>query len=51
MKKYDVVTLGLAVVDIVVSPVDKGIFKRDNTPIDDLIVAPGGDAASTRPYI
>ena len=46
MKKYDVVTLGAAVVDIVVSPVDKGIFTRGSTSVDDLIIVPGGDAVN-----
>ena len=46
MKKTDVIALGIAVMDILAAPADKTLFERDNTPIDDIIVAAGGDAAN-----
>lgn len=46
MKTFDVICLGIAVVDILAKPVDKAIFDRDNTLIDEIIMAPGGDAVN-----
>lgn len=46
MKNYDVVALGLAVMDILASPVDKTLLDGGKSPIDSIIVAPGGDAAN-----
>jgi 2-dehydro-3-deoxygluconokinase len=46
MKKFDVIALGIAVVDILARPVDKSVFDRDNTAIDEIDVCPGGDAAN-----
>ncbi len=45
-KKINVITLGVAVVDIVAYPADKGLFERDNTPIDDILITIGGDAVN-----
>ena len=45
-KKYDVITLGTAVVDIIASPADKSIFDRDNTLIEEVRMCPGGDAVN-----
>ncbi len=45
-KKTDVVTLGIAVVDITAYPVDRSIFDHDNTPIDEVMLTPGGDAVN-----
>ena len=46
MKRYDVTALGLAVMDILASPADKSLFDGEKTPVDSIIVAPGGDAAN-----
>ena len=43
---YDVVALGIAVMDILAAPADKTLFDRDKTPVDSIILAPGGDAAN-----
>ncbi len=45
-KKTDVVCLGVAVVDITVYPVDRSIFNRDHTPVDEVMLNPGGDAVN-----
>jgi sugar/nucleoside kinase (ribokinase family) len=42
----DVITLGIAVMDILAKPADKTIFDRDNTVIDEITVCPGGDATN-----
>jgi sugar/nucleoside kinase (ribokinase family) len=41
-----VVALGIAVMDIVARPVDRTLFDRDNTRIEDITLATGGDAAN-----
>lgn len=38
--------LGIAVMDILASPADKALFDREKTPVDSIILAPGGDAAN-----
>jgi sugar/nucleoside kinase (ribokinase family) len=43
-KDYDILCIGLIVADLLVKPVDKGIFDVDTTKIDKIIVMPGGDA-------
>ena len=45
-KKTDVVTIGVAVVDITAYPADRSIFDRDNTPVDEVLLTPGGDAVN-----
>ena len=40
------VALGIAVMDILASPVNKSLFDREKTPVDSIIVAPGGDAVN-----
>ena len=46
MKSFDVITMGIAVMDILARPADKTLFDHDNTKIDDVTVATGGDAAN-----
>ncbi|MDD5018787.1 MAG: carbohydrate kinase family protein [Eubacteriales bacterium] len=46
MKTFDVITLGIAVMDIIAVPADHSIFKRDKTMIDEIAVVPGGDATN-----
>ena len=46
MKKFDVIALGIAVMDILATPVDKSVFERENTTIDTMLLTPGGDAAN-----
>ncbi len=46
MSGYDVVALGIAVMDIVAAPADKTLFDQDKTPVESIILAPGGDAAN-----
>ncbi|MGI5849220.1 MAG: carbohydrate kinase family protein [Christensenellales bacterium] len=46
MKIFDVITLGIAVMDIIAMPVDKSLFERDNTTIDNILLVPGGDASN-----
>ena len=46
MTRFDVIVLGVAVMDIVVSPVDRSIFDRDNGPVEQLLITPGGDAVN-----
>jgi sugar/nucleoside kinase (ribokinase family) len=43
MKTYQIICLGIAVVDILAKPVDRTIFDRDNTLIEDISMYPGGD--------
>ena len=45
-KKYDVIALGVAVVDMTAYPVDRSLFERDNTPVEKVLLAPGGDAVN-----
>ena len=40
------VALGIAVMDIIAAPVDRTLFERDKTPIECILLAPGGDAAN-----
>jgi sugar/nucleoside kinase (ribokinase family) len=40
----DILCIGLIAVDLLVQPVDKGIFDVDTTRIDEIKVLPGGDA-------
>ena len=40
------VSLGIAVMDIVTAPVDRTLFDRDKTPVGCILLAPGGDAAN-----
>jgi sugar/nucleoside kinase (ribokinase family) len=51
MKNYDVVALGIAVMDIVAAPVDKNLFEYNKTPVDSVILAPGGDAANQAAHL
>jgi len=51
MKNYDVVALGLAVMDILAAPVDKSLFEHDKTPVNSIILAPGGDAANQATHL
>ena len=51
MKNYDVVALGIAVMDIVAAPVDKNLFEHNKTPVDSVILAPGGDAANQAAHL
>ncbi len=45
MKKvYDVLCVGLIVSDLLIHPVDKGIFEVDTTRIEKIKLLPGGDA-------
>jgi len=46
MKKFDVIALGIAVMDILAGPVDPTLFDHDNTRIKDITLATGGDAAN-----
>lgn len=46
MSRHDVVALGVAVVDITARPADKRIFERDNTPMEQILISPGGDAVN-----
>lgn len=46
MKPIDVITLGIAVIDIVARPADRTLFDRANTRIEDITLATGGDAAN-----
>jgi len=46
MITFDVITLGIAVMDIIASSADRTLFDRDTTPIDEIVVCPGGDAAN-----
>ena len=46
MKSFDVITLGIAVMDILARPADRTLFDHQNTKIDDVTVATGGDAAN-----
>lgn len=46
MKSFDVITMGIAVMDILARPADKTLFDHDNTRIEDITVATGGDAAN-----
>ncbi len=46
MKSYDVITMGIAVMDILARPADRTLFDHDNTRIDDITVTTGGDAAN-----
>lgn len=43
-KKFDILCLGLIVSDLLVSPVDKGIFDIDTTKVEKIDLLPGGDA-------
>jgi sugar/nucleoside kinase (ribokinase family) len=43
-KKYDVVSIGGIVADILVRPVDVGCFDRDSTMMEEIAFHPGGDA-------
>ena len=43
-KKYDVVCIGLVVADILLQPVDPGVFTVDTTRLDNIDLMPGGDA-------
>ena len=51
MKNHDVVALGIAVMDILAAPVDKMLFEYDKTPVDSVILAPGGDAANQAAHL
>ncbi len=51
MKKHDVVALGIAVMDIVAAPVGKTPFEHNKTPVDRVILAPGGDAANQAAHL
>jgi sugar/nucleoside kinase (ribokinase family) len=51
MKEHDVVALGIAVMDIVAAPVDKMLFEHDKTPVDSIILTPGGDAANQATHL
>ena len=43
-KDIDVITLGVAVMDILVKPVPQNLFDVDNTPVGRIDFLPGGDA-------
>ncbi len=43
-ERYDVLTVGLQCIDIVVSPVRRGILDRDSTTVDSANLMLGGDA-------
>ncbi|NLT96553.1 MAG: carbohydrate kinase family protein [Christensenellaceae bacterium] len=51
MKDYDVVALGIAVMDIVAAPVDRNLFEHNKMPVDSVILAPGGDAANQASHL
>lgn len=44
--KHDVITLGIAVVDIIAYPADRSIFDRDNTLLEEVRMCTGGDAVN-----
>lgn len=46
MKAYDVVALGIAVMDIAAAPADRELFENDKTTVDSIILSTGGDAAN-----
>lgn len=46
MEGYDVVALGIALMDILAAPVDRALFERDKTSVECILLAPGGDAAN-----
>ena len=46
MKSIDVVTMGIAVMDILARPADRTLFDRANTRVEDITLATGGDAAN-----
>ena len=46
MKKYDVICMGLALVNFPIGPVDEMIFKQDVTQVGRMDLLPGGDAAN-----
>lgn len=43
-KKYDILTVGLQVIDLLVDSVDHGILKRDITTVNSVTMGLGGDA-------
>ncbi len=43
-RTYDVLCIGLIAADLLVQPVDRGIFDVDTTRIDEIKILPGGDA-------
>lgn len=46
MKEYDVICAGLSMVNFPIYPVDEGIFQRDVTQVEPIVLLPGGDAAN-----
>lgn len=46
VSQLDVLCLGLVNVNLMIGPVDKGLFDRDVSLIDEVITIPGGDATN-----
>ena len=46
MRKYDVICMGLALVNFPIGPVDETIFQQDVTQVGEMELLPGGDAAN-----
>lgn len=46
MKKYDVVCIGLAMINFPVYPIDESLFLHDVTQVESMDFLPGGDAAN-----
>lgn len=43
-RRYDVICVGQLCADILVRPVNEKIFTVDSTPVDSMLLWPGGDA-------
>ncbi len=46
MKEYDVICVGLSMVNFPIYPVDESIFHRDVIQVEPIVLLPGGDAAN-----
>lgn len=46
MKKYDVICIGFVVQDLILEGIDKEALQHDSTHAENVVVAPGGDAAN-----
>lgn len=44
--KCDVLCIGLTNINVMISPVDKSVFERDVTLVEEIITVPGGDATN-----
>lgn len=45
-KEFDILCVGLIVSDLLVRPINKGVFDVDATTVDDFKIMPGGDATN-----